>query len=265
MAPGGGEEKPVQLLKAQTNFLPPKGCSLTSIGVRILVNNQGGINIMDIQSGAEGKLKPGEANAIFLTLHADITDLYPYAQVPGSKTVRYPDPSYLAPGARRSLVRAVFAFIEGCMYFQRQMLLRSWGERLSEVNRMALSELQIEVTGQGEVQARVMRTGALNLIRLTVRSFEGAVPGRLGIRCEGAGFEALARSVKVRDRLMHPKGIASLAVSDVEINDVVNAFLWVDDLQGAMTRASTEEMLKELREEHGLELHIEFSNEAFGA
>lgn len=212
---------------------------------------------MDDSRSGDGKLKPGEASAVFLTLHADITALYPHEQIPGSNLVRYPDPTSLEPSVRRSLVRAVFAFIEGCAYFQRQMLLSSWVERLPDPDRMALSESQILVTGQGEVRSAPLRIGALNLIRLTVRSFEKAVPGRLGMRCEGAGFEALVRATKVRDRLMHPKGIDSLLVSDADVHDVVAAFLWFNQVQGSMTRASTEEMRRLLREEHGLEIHVE--------
>lgn len=207
-------------------------------------------------------LKPGESYVIYRTLHADITTLYPYQTAPGASVVHYPDPVYLAPSVRRGLVRAVFAFIEGCMYFQRQMLLESWGERLPEATRMALSELQIEVTGQGNVQTRTMRTGALSLIRLTVQSLEKAIPNGLGMRCEGAGFEALSRSIKVRDRLMHPRGVASLDVSDIEIHDVVDAFLWFDRLQGAMTDASTKEIRRLLMEDYGVEIHVEFACEA---
>lgn len=207
--------------------------------------------------GTDG-LKPGESCAIYLTLHSDVTALYPYETLNGSSIVRYPDPVYLAPSVRRGLVRAVFAFIEGCLYFQRQMLLGSWGERLSEPTRLALSELQIEVTGQGTVQTRLMRTGALNLIRLTIRSFAKAVPNAVEIKCEGAGFEALTRAIKVRDRLMHPKGIASLTVSDCEIHDAVDAFLWFDHIQSTMTSTSTQEMRRLLLEEHGIEIHIEF-------
>jgi hypothetical protein len=203
-------------------------------------------------------LKPGEASAIFSTLHGDITALYPYEKAARSNVVHYPDPVCLAPSVRRSLVRAVFAFIEGCLYFQRQMLLESWGERLTEPTRLALSELQIEVTGQGIVQTRLMRTGALNLIKLTIQSFAKTVPSAVEIKCEGAGFEALTRAIKVRDRLMHPKGIASLAVSDREIHDAVDAFLWFERLQSTMTSASTQEMRRLLLEEHGIEVHVEF-------
>ncbi|VVN20583.1 hypothetical protein PS619_04301 [Pseudomonas fluorescens] len=64
------------------------------------------------------------------------------------------------------------------------------------------------------------------MLKLTVNSFKAVLPDLHQVNLTGADFEALVRSVKVRDRLMHPKSAEALKVSDEEIRDVAHAFNW---------------------------------------
>lgn len=168
----------------------------------------------------------GEFAALYATLQADINQIYPYENGDVTGVVHYPDPICLSAGDRRSFVRSVFAFIEGNAYFLRLTLLKNFKDMLSPEVQLALAEQQIEVTGHGIVNKKPMRGTALNMLKLTVNSFKGALPGLHQVNLTGADFESLVRSVKVRDRLMHPKSAQALNVSDEEIRDVAHAFNW---------------------------------------
>jgi hypothetical protein len=168
----------------------------------------------------------GEFAALYSVLQADINRIYPYEKGDVIEVVHYPDPVYLSASDRRSLVRSVFAFIEGNAYFLRLTLLKNFRDLLSPEVQLALAEQQIEVTGHGTVNKKPMRGGALNMLKLTVNSFKAVLPDLHQVNLTGADFEALVRSVKVRDRLMHPKSAEALKVSDEEIRDVAHAFNW---------------------------------------
>lgn len=168
----------------------------------------------------------GEFATLYSTLQADINQIYPYEKGHTDGVVHYPDPIYLNASDRRNLVRTVFSFIEGNAYFLRLTLMKNFADRLSPEVQLALAEQQIEVTGHGIVKKKQMRSGALNMLKLTINSFNAALPNQPNVTFTDAAFESLVRSINVRDRLMHPKSAQALNVSDKEIRDVAHAFNW---------------------------------------
>ncbi|MDP9533866.1 hypothetical protein Q7L38_14925 [Pseudomonas protegens] len=201
----------------------------------------------------------GEFAALFWTLREDINQIYPSQPSENPKRVSYPSPVYLQPAQRRNLVRAVFAFTEGNAYFLRQMILRAGVGKLPTSTLFALSELQIDVTAGGIARTKTLRLSALSMLRLTVNSFAQLYTELEDLGCRGPGFEALVRSTGVRDRLMHPKSIHALTVTDTEISDLVTGFLWFEDVMREMSSAATNALRQELRDDFGLEVDIQFT------
>lgn len=197
----------------------------------------------------------GDFAILFATLQSDIDHLLPYqpSETPGN--VCYPDPVRLAASERRSLVRSVFAFVEGNSYFLRGILLASYPDKLSPEIQLALSEQQIELTGSGLVRRKALRASMLDMLRLTIKTF-GAVLPSLTVQASGAEFESLVRSTKVRDRLMHPKSVSALTVTDAEIRDVMSAFSWFSLSMREIMRASNAYVADKLLQEFGLELSL---------
>ncbi|MGF6152217.1 hypothetical protein QFZ84_003206 [Pseudomonas fluorescens] len=213
---------------------------------------------MDVENQGQATLNIGEFAALFLTLQSDINQIYPFEEHADSNQARYPDPTYLLPGARRGLVRATFAFIEGNSYFLRQILLRSWGDKLPAATRLALAETQIEVNSQGNVKTKPLRSGATSMLRLTIETFISIFPNVLNVRCAGPSFESLTRSVRVRDRLMHPKSAAALMVTDQETRDIVEAFHWFSSVMVDIIKASNRALKDQLQQEFGIEVSLVF-------
>jgi hypothetical protein len=54
------------------------------------------------------------------------------------------------------------------------------------------------------------------------------------------GWVALTKSLKVRDRLMHPKAIANIEMSEDEITTALDGLLWFMKLTDAGSRAVAE-------------------------
>jgi hypothetical protein len=205
----------------------------------------------------ESDLAPGfigESAVMLSVLHADINQIYPFEAGRTAGTVRYPDPTYLNGHERRSLVRAIFAFVEANSFSLRQILLKSFKEKLSAETQLALAELQIEITSSGAVKTKVKNVGALSMLRLTICTFASVLPPLSKLKCSGPGYEALVRSIRIRDRLMHPKSYQALNVTDPEIHAVVDAFLWFEAVMVKVIQAVSGFDRDELLREYGLEI-----------
>lgn len=172
--------------------------------------------------------KAGEFNSVYRTLRKDIDDICQPTGPHADGRMHYPDTASLAPSQRRGLIRAIFAHVEACTYLMRLEILETAAEKLPAHVVMALRELQIELRPNGEVSAKALKAKSMSLLRLTFATYSKVVPGLEHPLCAGPGFEALANSVKVRDRLTHPKVSEDLTVTDSEILTTIQGFCWFD-------------------------------------
>ncbi|RZI31025.1 hypothetical protein [Pseudomonas orientalis] len=184
--------------------------------------------------------------AIFKVLNDDIELVYPHTPN-GDGTALYQDPATLTQSQRRVLIRAIFAFVEGLSYTIRMSLVKSHAEHLSPSVIMALSEQQIDVKESGVVGVKSIKASLMSLVRLTVTQFSSCYPDRFKVKCSGPDFEALASSVRVRDRLMHPRSAADLFIDDGEAMRAAKGFFWFHRAFVLMLEAETA-VLRELVE-----------------
>lgn len=174
-----------------------------------------------------GDLTTREMREIYSSLVEDINLACPNWNF-GKKNAQIPFHGNLAQNQRRSLVRALFAFIEGTSYTLRQKVLSRNRTNLSPSVLLALDEKQLEVCGNGEVGLKTMKVSMMNLLKLTIKQFVISVPACGAIECRGVNFEGLVSSVKTRDRLMHPRSVADLCVTDEEINKAIYGAIWYE-------------------------------------
>lgn len=170
---------------------------------------------------------------IFEVLSDDIELVYPRKSLENGMA-QYQNPVVLSQGKRRALIRAIFAFVEGVSYSQRVSLLYSYSDKLSPDVVMALKEEQIEITNAGKVQSKPIKASLMSLVRLTIEQYLECYKGSLSVSCSGSGFEGLVSSVKVRDRLMHPRSEHDLSVKDDEIVRAVRGWFWFSQIHADM-------------------------------
>ncbi len=181
-------------------------------------------NLGDNINGSVSSVTTIRMNLIYSALMDDICLVYP-ALKSGQEPRKF-DPTRLNQSERRSLVRAIFSLVEGMSFCLRVGLLEDKENELPHTTVMALQELQIEIANEGQVKSKPIKTSIMNLLRLTVREYSSMYPGELKIKCAGAEFEGLVKSVRVRDRLMHPRSLDDLTVTDGEIKLAVVGMNW---------------------------------------
>ena len=130
---------------------------------------------------------------------------------------------------RRQLVRAAFALIEASTFYLKQLALsasKDSSEELHRAVRAMLADESYEVQSDGRVRVRNARIPTLANIRLSLNAVAVYVAPGYEPRWGESGWEAMRNSLKVRDRLMHPKSVTDLVVIDEELAKTRRALEW---------------------------------------
>ncbi len=147
---------------------------------------------------------------------------------------------------RRSYVRSLFAFIEGYMYGFKQVSLKISGKtsgiKLKPEEIIALKEIEVVVESNGELKERPKYTPAKNSLVLAFIAISKQHEADFTLNKGDNGWRCYCDSIKIRDRLMHPKSPQDLKISDSELQIVDTAHSWFSDqlrsLEGAIAIAA---------------------------
>jgi hypothetical protein len=150
---------------------------------------------------------------LFTAAAADITNL--------QSRLREAD----SPTDRRALVRSVFAFVESMLFALKQEALHH-PSVFSSPEIALLREESYELADDGEALIRPARLTLKRNLKFTFAAFAKAWRTRCRLELGDAGWQDFGSALKVRDRLMHPKRIADLDVSDDEVRIVNHASVW---------------------------------------
>ncbi|MHB1095561.1 MAG: hypothetical protein ACYC3F_05250 [Gemmatimonadaceae bacterium] len=146
--------------------------------------------------------------------------------------IHFPSSESLSPIARRSLVRGVFAFIEGVTWALKQAALAYHIDSrlglLTEDEVSVLAERIPRLRDDGTAGSGRLTTRTLPNIRFAIQMFARAYGAEYAVETAGVGWQQLGRSVQVRDRLMHPRRPSDLDVATEEVDDSLGAALWFD-------------------------------------
>jgi len=126
------------------------------------------------------------------------------------------------PTRRRSAVRATFAAIEGLL----SMVKVGMGVlTLSPSEISIVREEAYEVSDSGAIRVRARAVPFSRNLKAIVRIIKRLRP-HYALDFNHPGWHALTRTLEVRHRLTHPKGLGDLEVSSRELSDAQRGFNW---------------------------------------
>jgi hypothetical protein len=159
----------------------------------------------------------------------------------------YQDPTALDQIDRRFLVRSAFAFVDAMAYRLKQMGLEPGNvSKLSAAERALCAEESYELAQNGEIEARPARLRFLPNLRFAFRVAAKAESVDFSLDVSGEGWQAVRNGAPVRDRLMHPKLVDDLVVTDDEVRASLRAFIWVEEQITAWLVCVNERLEQEL-------------------
>jgi hypothetical protein len=89
-------------------------------------------------------------------------------------------------------------------------------------------EESYELKDNGEIKTRSARLRTLSNLRFAFSIFGKSQQIDFAIDTSGTEWTNLVNSLKVRDRLTHPKNASDLCVSDDEIRQAVTSMFWFE-------------------------------------
>lgn len=140
---------------------------------------------------------------------------------------------------RRAVVRSVFAMIEGSIYRMKQIALEANSpekQLFSQGEVDMLAEVTYRLAENGVVKKVPAKISLDGNILFAFKAIERVT--KTGYTLEqGADWELLKRSIRLRDRLTHPKTLDQLVVTDQDYGMVLTAWGWFGrQVEGAFGR-----------------------------
>lgn len=130
---------------------------------------------------------------------------------------------------RRQFARTIFAAMEGGIYVFKQLALLEVRElelSLSAGEELFLDEVEYKLNEHGELKSHRAKIRFIQNLKFAFRTFAKIHGLHLTLQTDGDGWCALMESIKVRDRLTHPKQIDDLTVTDREFERLEKAYNW---------------------------------------
>ena len=134
--------------------------------------------------------------------------------------------------AMRGFIRAVFALIEGVVFAMKQTALvqHTW---FTHAELAVLREETPQLNDKGQVTVAPMNLNLARNIRFAFEALSRSLKGQNALNVDGHRWATFQRSVKVRNRLMHPKTVMDLRVTYEEMREAGDVFGWFNALFGA--------------------------------
>lgn len=147
---------------------------------------------------------------------------------------------------RRSLVRALFALIEADVFNRKRIALRLCDEgfvsfSIAELALLREEQYVLDDKGLAKTNQKFLRLS--DNLKFAIHSFVKAADIKHNIPTGTREWKAFQRSIKIRNRITHPKDPNDLDINEEEFQQIKATFNWFV--------ANKEELLKKLIARHG--------------
>jgi hypothetical protein len=153
---------------------------------------------------------------------------------------------------RRTLIRTLFAVIEGTIFALKHLLLEEHRVGildLSPAEYAVLAEESYRVDQRGKLRGSVRYPSLKGNIKFTFSMYalaRGASSEFTKPLAEDSRWQSFCNAIDIRNRLMHPKSADDLIVSDLEWKDVQASREWFFEQHEHLRRIDSQAFLESL-------------------
>jgi hypothetical protein len=181
---------------------------------------------------------------IFIAACKDFIELPPALVEDHPTNERKLDSDSANQNLRRNFVRSFGGFFEGTMFALKGTLVKSnefFVLPLAPAEMALLAEESYSLNDDGEIITQPVFLKALRNLKFLLQIFPKANGFSFNPNYSDHKFGSLQKSIKVRNRLMHPKSTAEFNVADEEITAIKEATSWLFQTFSELLKRSKEE------------------------
>ena len=133
---------------------------------------------------------------------------------------------------RRSYVRALFTMIEGTVHSIKELEFAELNSREKShiPTLVALKESVFEVDRRGKIQEGVKFVQIANNLRFAANIFDKTFDKQLDLGIGATKWENFKTSIKIRNRITHPKKVDDITISDDELLIIKQVNEWFNGI-----------------------------------
>lgn len=153
----------------------------------------------------------------------------------------------LSQPKRRALVRTIFALVEAGTWSRKQIALLQHelgNVSFSEGEIALLKEEQYDLDQSGAVKVQKKFLRLADNIKFGVKAYAKAAGIRYVLPTDNNDWQAFLNSIKVRNRITHPKKSTELIITDEELRELIQAFKFTLDNSKNIQRLLDEKLGK---------------------
>lgn len=155
---------------------------------------------------------------------------------------------------RRLILRSVFSYLEAMVFSMKRAVVDMHPETLTQGDIIFATEVTYELTDLGQVVCRPAKVQLIRNVKFAFALFSKGFKSWTKLDLNSVGWQCLLRSIKVRDRITHPKSPSDLHISDLEIAEAHKVLNWFNAsfivalIEGlSATEAQTEELKRKAK------------------
>ncbi|MEG8219939.1 hypothetical protein OSJ57_04810 [Sphingomonas sp. HH69] len=143
---------------------------------------------------------------------------------------------------RRNLLRTIISAAEGISWVYRAHVLFMAKEfdAATPLIELAFAEATYAVNEQGQIVEQARYISMTAMIRLTTKVAQ-SICADLNVDFGSQGWQSLRDTIKLRNRITHPKNADDLAISVEEIDHAKTGFFWFLDMSMHVMEATLKE------------------------
>lgn len=145
---------------------------------------------------------------------------------------------------RRALIRSIFSFIEGCCFRLKQDALVFCNE-FSPGEISLLKEKTYILNARGIVEEKEAYLKAKHNLKFAFKAYAKAFNADFELKVNSEGWKSYLYALKIRNRIIHPKGFLDLVIKDKDMKKVMEARIWFGKNLTQLLKSSVKSLIKQ--------------------
>lgn len=144
--------------------------------------------------------------------------------------------------ARRLYVKTFISLVESVLFTLKSEALKTDSSKLSQAELALLKDKTYELSNKGEATERIYLGNIEKNLKFAFRCFAKAIDINYNPDYSGVGWQSFQKTVRIRNRITHPKFAIDMSIDDNEQETINKAHNWFVENYRALLGGAIEKL-----------------------